>query len=775
MGRLRKNGYWAMTDFKIRPSKFSNEIVDEEEDLIEQATQAPESEDFIQKSQPPPQEEIVQEEEAADQKFNVRPSKFSPEKTSAIPYVGPTMRGISAGALGIAGDLNSLIEGSASWTYDQSFGRLLHGSPEESKASRERLDERSKVRFGEDRKRLPGVKEFYGYIDALTGDALQPGTAGERRLGKAGEFLGGALLPLGKAKEGLKLAGAIGAFLGGAAVQEAEERGVGPLGQLGIGLVTSLLSESGATKAGSAISQLKSGGWRNLIRQPARGAAHVPLIKAKPNSEIGELIKAAEQEGITLPLSAMTDSSATRYIEKVTSKMATGRQAYKNLFNKTNQEFVDAYKRNLNKISITDFGERFEAGLTAQQGLKQARDVAAERVRTLYRESIEALPAGAAVSDNGIRAISEKMSSELKKSLIPSAEEKATKSEFNELLKNLEALEPKKSVKILGADGKPIKLPKGKAQPIPVNSLVATERSLNDLINYEKQGGSKKLLIQAQKKVGEALKKYSESSPAARDWYQNHSTAKKGFADLAQRFRNNVVDSALKNEKPEFILNHMGTKSGIKKVGAALSETKEGAEIFESLKRFKLEEMIGRKVINAGTGEVKYQAAASALANPKDQEVFRTLMGEKNYVAFQNLQKVSKGIQKGFNEFLNPSRTADVNLANASGLGAVQGIVLGVGTGNPLLVKASAGVLAGPWVMSKLLTNENFLKETARLAKAGNQGNRANFDRSLQALIPMIQDVMTEASDYVEYEGEDEMTDVLKQFDTRRPGEPPRQ
>lgn len=721
------------------------------------------------------QEQVVEQpveqplvEEPQDQvQFDLRNSAQQPEELSAIPYAGPAARGVVGGLLGIPGDLYGLIQGAADWTFDNSFGRLFDGSPEASRARREEMDSKMMLRFGEDRKRFPGITEFKGYIDALTGDKLQPGTKGERDVGAGAEFLGAAAFPLGKGKEVLKIPGAIGAFMSGVATQEAEEAGVGPMGQLGIGLATSVLSQAGAAKAGNAFKQLSSGGWKNILREPARIGAHAPGIKVKPNSEIAKVVNAAAEEGITLPLSAMTEGTVAKQVENITSKMTGGRGAYRDLFSKANKEFVEAYQRNLDKISIANFAEKFEAGAAAQAGLKNARNVAAERVRQQYQTSIDSLPTGATVADNGIRRISKKMASELSDSLLPSAEEAATKGEFTELLNNLQKVEAKAG-SILGADGKAIALESG---AIPVKSLVATERSLNDLINYEKQGGSKKLLIQAQKKVQKALENYSKSSPEAKQWYKNHLDAKAGHADLAQRFRNNIIDSSLKNERPEFILNHMGTKSGIQKVGNALAETPEGKELFNQLKRFKVEEMIGKKLINQATGDVKYQAGASALADPKNQEVLKELMGPKAYTSFKNLQKVSAGIQKGFRDFMNPSKTAEVGMANSSGAGAVTSIIYGAATGSPETVALGTGVIAAPWAMSKLMTNENFLKESARLAQAGNLGNKQNFQRALQSLIPIIQDVMTEASDMVEFEGEDDANAALKEFSLRQPGQ----
>jgi len=753
-----------MTDFDLRPSRLiplgpdvEDEEVVEEEGIVQQPV-----DQLEQPPEPPPSPEQMDEV-----RFDLRPSKSAPEELSAVPYVGPAARGLGSGILGIPGDLYGLIQGAADWTFDNTFGRLFDGSPEASKERREKIDKQMSLRFGKDRKRFPGISEFKGYIDTLTGDALKPGTEGERIVETGAEFVGASAAPIGKAKEALRLPSLLASFLGGAATQKAEEEGVGPVGQLGIGLATSLLSEAGAARAGKALKQLQSGGWKNIIREPARVGAHLPGLKVKPNSEIEKIVKAAEAEGITLPLSAVTESTVTKQIENITSKLPGGRGNYRDLFNKSNKEFIDAYQKNLDRISIQRFAEKFEAGTAAQAGLKEARDLAAERVRQQYQNHIDILPPGASVTDNGIRRVAKKMSSELSDTLLPSAEEAATRGEFQELLTNLEKVESKTGA-LVDATGKPLALD---ANQVPIKSLVATDRSLSDLINYEKQGGSKKLLVAAQKKVQKALENYSKTSDEAAAWYKSYLGAKAGHKDLAQRFRNNMIDSSLKNERPEFIMNHMNTKSGIQKVGNALADTPEGKELFDQLKRFKVEELIGRKLINEATGDVKYQRGASALADPKNQEVLKELMGPKAYVGFQNLQKVSSGIQKGFRDFLNPSKTAEVAAANASGISSLGSIIYGVANSDPSLVAAGTGIVAAPWVTSKLLTNENFLKESARLAKAGQIGNDANFRKALQGLIPIIQYVITEANEFVEFEGEDQANEVLKEFNLRRPGQ----
>lgn len=652
-------------------------------------------------STPDAEEEVVEE----------GPKGLTGEEFRSLGSFG---RGAVAGFLGLPGNIGKLFELGADTLHDLIIGM----APEEEREKLQEEATRMRALRGATQPSLPATVDIEEVIDKLTGGSLAPQTGAQRTAGTAGEFLGGAAFPLGGP---LTVRGAAGALGGGVATQLAEEKEAGTAVKLGAGLAGTLLG----------------GKVQGLIKSPMEELAATRAIIPKSTPAIKSAIKAAEAENITLPYSAMTESSMQRWAEKQLQTNPFSKSDYKSLFNRANQEYINSYEKALEKISASQFANKLEAGMAAREGLKSAVKKDKTYVDSAYDAMNDVVKkvGDPRIKKTGLVKLGEEMVEDLNKSLIPSTEELGTKASFETL---------RDSIKELSKG-------KGKEQGIELSRLLATERSLNDIINWETQGGSKALLKAYKGKVEEAITSYGKKDRIFNDAWQR---AKGRFGEHANKYRNDLINSMLFGENPELILHKMGSLDGIKKVKSALTsvDDKQGQQLFKSLKRFKLEDMIGRNVINPGTGEVRYQNVARILNDPRQKPILQELMGPKSYKNFENLQKVAEGISKGFNEFANPSRSADTALAGGMVSATVGAGLVGLATGDLRYLASSASSIAVPKLTARMLTNEKFLQEATKLAKAGNAGNRKAWDQALKGVLTQMQDMTSDFDEIYESE-----------------------
>jgi hypothetical protein len=223
------------------------------------------------------------------------------------------------------------------------------------------------------------------------------------------------------------------------------------------------------------------------------------------------------------------------------------------------------------------------------------------------------------------------------------------------LLQSLETIknEIEPASKIISQYG-PIKLP---LQAYDVNKLVGTKKSLNSIIKWDTDAGVKKQLKKIQKAISQDIKEYGNSNP---EWYQTFKGADKLYGNVAKR------------EKLENILGHKGTNW-----------------TFEDL---------------------KYNALAKAINDPKNFKIIKKQLTPEANEQVQKLGTVAKAMALKNSRIPNPSGTA----ITASTLGLIGGVYA-----NPLLALSGSGVgtVGGGLIARDLLTNKKFLDSSLQNAE----------------------------------------------------------
>lgn len=163
----------------------------------------------------------------------------------------------------------------------------------------------------------------------------------------------------------------------------------------------------------------------------------------------------------------------------------------------------------------------------------------------------------------------------------------------------------------------------------------------------------------------------------------------------------------LRNKSSDQIMKMMDSVEGIKKLRQLLDYSEESRQLFKDLSRYKLDEMISKKMADSVTEQIKLGKFSDLLQSTENQAIAKELLGKEAYDKILLLQKNSGRLAESANKFFNASKSGVV----AIDVGAMTSAAVGVLTGNPFLFMSSVGSVLGLRVVSNLLADPIFLKE----------------------------------------------------------------
>ncbi len=188
----------------------------------------------------------------------------------------------------------------------------------------------------------------------------------------------------------------------------------------------------------------------------------------------------------------------------------------------------------------------------------------------------------------------------------------------------------------------------------------------------------------------------------------------------------------LKGKSADQIMKKFDTVEGIREMKRVLSLTPEGKKLFQDLARFKLEEMIGRKMTSDMKENVKLGTFSNLLKTSKNKAIVKELIGTEAYDRLRLLQKNASHLEESLGKFYNTSKSG----TTVGDMGLVSGVVLGAATGNPFLLLNSLGLAAGIRISAYLLADPEFLK---LLEKAVLTNNKEKFIKLLEQMRPSVE------------------------------------
>lgn len=535
---------------------------------------------------------------------------------------------------------------------------------------------------------------FPTYEEAREG-GIVPENAIEKGLEKAGRFAGESVL-LGGIGGARGVAGIAGAATG---AQIGEELDLNPYAQAGL----TLLGGFGGAKATGKLTGLS---------------------KQKITPEVDSYMQASKNLGIDPLLTGMNPTQLQKVAQKWASHGIGGPEILKDAYVRRSGQVAKAFEEGMDKAGQNLFREPQIAGEALKESIQEATKQVEFNKSQLYKAVDKTLPATAKIkikNPKKLEADLQKTISNLKDSLSLSPKESPVHARMQKLQNELEEL-------LSYSDGK-----------IPIRKLEATNRSLNEVIRYDRPGGADKLLIPFARKVRSELDRYGIKNP-------KYATARKAandyFTDSVVHIRQNLLQSIARSERPESTLAIMNSVSGIRNVEKAIKSLPDGTKLFEGLRRYKLQSMLKDKIIDPTSGMMKVDGLKHFLNKKSDvYPVIKELAGPDSLRTLKLLQEAGKGLEKGFNNLVNPSRTADTLIALQSVIGPGKKIIGGIGK----LAKANLGegaieTVSGlgqaliPKALTKLILDPAFAEKVYAASKAAKNSDWRVFNRLIDTI-----------------------------------------
>lgn len=508
-----------------------------------------------------------------------------------------------------------------------------------------------------------------------------------------------AIAPTGK--EAMRGLGA------GIALQMAEEGNFGPIGTMAAAVVGDISGGFGSAAAK---------GTKRLITEPKKVLAEVAskfTSKDKINLQ-KEIIKDFQDSGIQADLGTLTDNNIVKWTQARLAQSGLTGKGLDELKNNLTNQIKNEYKAVAESLGEARFATTHEAGQVAKEGIKKIRDADLAETRQLYKAANESLGKSAYVDSrklgNEILAIEK----ELQPGSIKSTEQQAVLDVIEKLKRDL-----------FDSTGRPMFA--------NVKDLINNKVALNDIINYEVQGGAKQLLKKFVGDLDRAIISHGKENPGfARKYIQ----ANKRFADHAKSFRNKSVSQILKTEDPAQLMNKMNSVQGIRDLRTVLSKTPEGKAAFDGLARLKLDQVIGNNFVDSITEQVKQGTFSKLLEKGKNREIFREILSPKDFKRLERLQKNSGRLAETAQKFFNSSKSG-VTVFDVMVVGNIFRDLSNFLIGNPWGLIEKGVRIEGTRRLAKLISDPTFLKlveETIIASENNNIGLMQKLGKKIEEL-----------------------------------------
>ena len=352
------------------------------------------------------------------------------------------------------------------------------------------------------------------------------------------------------------------------------------------------------------------------------------------------------------------------------------------------KQVVDQYKDIADSVGPMKFSSNYEAGMATKELGKKIREAEKAEIGKIYEPSKSVLTDVDVVNPTQLAHAIQKLEQEAKPGTLKSTEQKA-------MLKHLEDIK---------AD---IYDAAGQLKPLAGKSLLNIKRALHDIIDFEVQGGAKSSLKHLLGDIDRSLQALGAQKPA---FGRSLNEGNKRFIAHVKKFREGSMAQFLKEStKPEQIMNTMGSVDGIKKIGRALETTAEGKELFKELKRMKLDQLVGEKMVDSTTHQLKHGTFAKLLEKKQDRALVRELVGQQQLERLEHIQKASGQLAQSAQKFLNASQSA----TSAIDMAAYTKLLfdaMSIFSGNFWPIIRTAGLVGGSKMVSKMIADPEFLK-----------------------------------------------------------------
>lgn len=557
-------------------------------------------------------------------------------------------------------------------------------------------------------------------IDAATDDytKTKPGDSAQAAI----ETVGSVLSPGGLAKAAVKGGQHVaGKVLG--AVGTTKPVGLGAAGAAGY--ASSEASNAGYGTAGAMGAGLGAGVGAGVLGAAAKTLnvklALATLTGNSPKNIDLDAVRGAKATGIPYTNTIVNESKGLALAEQLVAKSPIIGTKYAKELNANDKAFASAVENSIKNVGekIIESESSLDVGSMIKDTFEGVKQSVINEKNEAYQAARSLLPEGATGTPKNLIKTIDEIRGNIK-TLRPSDDESFVLRYLNDLEKGI----------ALGAKENRI------VAPVPINMLVGSKISLNDIINWDvNASGAKEQLKIIQHAIKEDLRAYGEKNP---EWYKKFKEADgfygKYLGDEALG-SDTLRKKIFAQQDPEKIIGSLNKISDFKNLSQSLGRDEAGQKFFESIKREKLSDLIMGKTINPQFETVSYSGFSKAMENKQNQDLVKYLAGD-NYKDLENFNKYAKAAVRHNQRNPNPSGTASTKTILGAVGGAFTatvagGLVNGI-TGGVAPLAATGAVGLG---LSWLVKNKTALKwgiEAAEKQAAGDYKAVNIYSRRLE-------------------------------------------
>jgi hypothetical protein len=494
----------------------------------------------------------------------------------------------------------------------------------------------------------------------------------------------------------------------GVALQAAEDGEFGPIGTMAAAVIGDTIGHGLASGAK---------GLKNLVTNPKKTLADVAKsFSSKEKRQLQQdIIKDFRDSGLQADLGTITDSNLIKWTQSRLSQSGLTGKALDDFRHELTDQIKRQYSELAQELGNAKFATEYEAGETLKNTVKNIREADLQEIRELYKNASSSLKPNSYGDTRKLARTIERIKSELQPGSLKSSEQQS-------VLNALDTLERD----ILDSTGKPIFA--------NVKDLMNNKIALNDIINYEVQGGQKQLLKEIVSELDRAIISHGKENPT---FAKNYILSNKKFATHAKTFRNKDISNLLRTENPSQILNRMNSIHGIRNLEKVLSKSSEGKKLFEDLKRMKLDEVIGNKMVDNVSQQVKLGTFSKILEKGKNRDIIREILPKNAFVRLEKLQKNAGRLADAADKFYNSSKSGTI-AADAAVIAKGMSDIAHVLSGNPWPIMKLLGGIVGARKLSELLSDPQFLKLVEEAMLASEKGSEIEMKLAFSKLRPYL-------------------------------------
>lgn len=573
-------------------------------------------------------------------------------------------------------------------------------------------------------------KSLVAPIEKLAGRSLDPSP--EDTLGQVLHTTGEFMLPIpgtGAAKAGnlgIKgiskvLAKDAGTSLGSSIALKAtpnltEEGSLGRIGEDFAKIIAGGRLASGAGKTASYINNLaKSPKYKDALQNsyssikdfPLKMAAKFSSIPTKADERIFNL---AEKHNVKLPFNVGMNSKVHNFTANTALKSAFISDSYKKALQDADQSMIDAVKKNIDTLGAQNL-KPSEASEQFREFLKSEEKVAEDQGRELYNFANESLGKNDKVTPKHTAEMVERLKNEILTTKVKSSASKKLQSvipAIEDLVGDISKSANKQYTakhlhELTGKIDKNHFLKK-----ISPADLYKEQSQLRQMINYDED-------IKGMERWFEALSSAMEKDMATssnKEYLSRLSDAKKFYKEgIVDRFRTIMARGIMTGEVPKDAVSMLSSPERIKLLEKSAGDSPKGKEIFDSLKKAKLREILKPAIEGEfETGTVRTAPLAKLFSkSERNEEMIQSLLGKKSFNDLKEVSEIADAFSKANRDLLNTSGSA-LTHADIKRLDGTLAKSFGVlfGAYGLFDVAGAAAVGGSPYVLSKLVSNPKF-------------------------------------------------------------------